>query len=143
MRAAIRCAILILLNGKEGIYMEKNIEQMNNKQFIYTCLESLRKCGGLNEDLIRILTDPEECRALFQCSFSVIQEVPLNCTEINLTPYCYDDCGRQRYYKNIITICGKSYVPMNHWYGPGKSNPDNRTPFLSWVKKMSNQLQIP
>ncbi len=24
---------------------------------------------------------------------------------------------------------------MNHWYGPDKFNPDNKTPFLTWINK--------
>ena len=78
-------------------------------------------------------------RAAIRCTILIL----LNRKELyrnQFNPYWHDDCGGQRYYKNIITIYGKSYVPMNHWYGPGKSKPNNRTPFLSWVKKKPIQL---
>jgi hypothetical protein len=46
---------------------------------------------------------------------------------------CYDNTGRQRFYKDKIYVVGRAFVVSNHWYGPGKSMPDNRTPFMQWV----------
>jgi len=116
--------------------MEKNIECMPNKQFAYSCLQLLINYGKLDDRSINILTSADECRRLFQCSgnFAILNEVPLNCSDDELTIYCYDNTGRQRYYKEPIVISGRSFAVTNHWYGPDKTMPDNRTPFLMWIK---------
>lgn len=116
--------------------MEKSLENMPNKQFAYSCLNLLKDNGKLDDSSINILTDADACQRLFQCSgkLTILNEVPLNCTDEELTLHCYDNTGRQRYYKEQIVISRRSFVVTNHWYGPDKSMPDNRTPFLMWVK---------
>lgn len=115
--------------------MKESLENMPNKQFAFSCLQLLNDNSRLDATVINILTDEDECREQFHCSgrFAVLQEVPLNCSEGELKYYCYDNTGRQRYYKEQIVAIGKAYVITNHWYGPDKSMPDNRTPFLIWV----------
>ena len=116
--------------------MEKSLESMPNKQFAYSCLQLLISNDKLDTGVINILTDEDECRELFQCSgkLAILKEVPLKCSDEELTTYCYDRTGRQRYYKEQIVAMGKAYVVTNHWYGPDKTMPDNRTPFLMWTK---------
>lgn len=116
--------------------MEKSLENMPNKQFAYSCLQLLIRNDKLDAGAINILTDEDVCREMFKCSgkLAILMEVPLNCSNEELTTYCYDNTGRQRYYKEHISTMGREFVVTNHWYGPDKTMPDNRTPFLMWVK---------
>jgi hypothetical protein len=116
--------------------MEKNFESMPNKQFAYSCLQLIASNNKLDASVMNILTNEDECRERFQCSgkLAVLKEVPLKCCDEELTTYCYDRNGRQRYYKEQIFVIGKAYVVTNHWYGPDKTMPENRTPFLMWIK---------
>ena len=113
-----------------------DFEKQVNKKFAYSCLELLKSRGCLNEDVINILTSEDECKRLFNCSkFPILSEVGL---EGQLEDGdCYDEHGRQRFYKEKIYVDGRAFVISNHWYGPNKSMPDNRTPFLQWVLKKS------
>ena len=112
-----------------------NIALLENKQFAYACLNLMQEHGLLDDATINTLTSIEACQHLFHCSskFAVLQEVPLNCSEADLYSYCHDCTGKQRYYKGKITAAKRTFVVTNHWYGPNKSMPDNRTPFLGWV----------
>lgn len=122
--------------GGIAMNIKEELEKMPNKKFAYGCILLLSNEGKLNERALRLLTDAEECKRIFMCTkFPVLQEVPRDCTETKLREYCFDGVGRQRYYVEKITVAGKTYVVTNHWYGPNKSNPDNRTPFLQWVMK--------
>ena len=114
-----------------------DLKSLSNKEFAYYCIQLLKEGGKLDERNLNILTNSDECHRLFSCSsnFSVLQEVPVGCSEDELIPCCYDSTGRQRYYKDIISSRGKGYVITNHWYGPNQSMPDNRSPFEEWVKK--------
>jgi hypothetical protein len=109
-----------------------DFERLDNKRFAYSCLAILNEKSCLNEVEIRILTSEDECKRLFCCSkFPILSEVPLHGALEDAD--CYDDHGRQRFYKDKIFADGRAFVVSNHWYGPGKSMPDNRTPFLQWV----------
>lgn len=109
-----------------------NFERLDNKKFAYSCLNLLKDKGCLTEEMIQILTDEEECKRLFCFSkFPILSEVSLQGPLENAD--CYDERGRQRFYKEKIYAAGRAFVVSNHWYGPGKSMPDNRTPFLQWV----------
>lgn len=109
-----------------------DFERLDNKKFAYSCLALLIKKSCLSEAEIRILTSENECKRLFCCSkFPILSEVPVN--GVLEDADCYDDHGRQRYYKEKILANGRTFVVSNHWYGPGKSMADNRTPFLQWV----------
>lgn len=107
-------------------------EKLDNKKFAYCCLNFLKEKGCLNEAEVRILTNEDECKRLFCCSkFPILSEVSLKGTMADSD--CYDEHGRQRFYKDRIYANGRAFVVSNHWYGPNKSMPDNRTPFLQWV----------
>lgn len=107
-------------------------EKMANKKFAYSCIELLNKKGCLKRETLQILTSEDECKRLFNCSkFPILSEVsPGNGFNDD---DCYDEHGRQRYYKEKVYADGRAFIVSNHWYGPNKSMPDNRTPFLAWV----------
>lgn len=103
-----------------------SLEKLSNKKFAFSCIKLL------NEKEIEILTSEDECKRLFNCSkFPILFEVKLGNTLEN--DDCYDEQGRQRYYKEKIFIGDRAFVISNHWYGPNKSMPDNRTPFIQWI----------
>lgn len=111
--------------------MIKSLSEMANKKFIFTCLDLLKNSGKLNEKNLQILTNKDYCSAKFLCRFSVLSEVPLS-GEIS-PDYYNDNTGRRRYYPERYFIGKRAFIVTNHWYGPEKSNPDNRTPFIQWV----------
>lgn len=115
----------------------KNFEEMNNKQFIFACLDKLKSSEKLTDNVISILTNGEECHKRFNCSggFSVLMEVPTYCNENELIDLCHFS-GKRRYYQDRYWIGTRLFVVENHWYGPNKSMPDNRTPFLEWVNSL-------
>lgn len=111
------------------------LEKMPNKKFIYECLNQLIQNHSFGSSEINILTNGEECARLFRCSsgFPVLMEIPINAGETEINAVCYDGTKRQRYYKDVFHYNGRAFVVSNHWYGSGKSMPDNRTPFMYWV----------
>lgn len=107
-------------------------EKLTNKSFAFECLNLLIDNGLLSDSEIMILTDNDECKRLFNnTKFPVLLEVAQNHDLDDLD--CYDELGRQRFYKEKIFVNGRSFIITNHWYGPNKSVADNRTPFLRWV----------
>lgn len=106
-----------------------DFESLNNKKFAYSCLALLKEKSCLNGTEILILTSEDACKRLFNCSkYSILSEVPRDSRLVDAD--CYDEHGRQRFYKDKIFADDRAFVVSNHWYGPKKSMPDNRTPFL-------------
>ena len=112
--------------------VEQSIEKQGNKNFAFKCMELLSKNNKLTDDLITLLTDKDTCKALFNCrNFPVLSEVSLS-REPSEEDYCVN--GKQRFYKSKIVVGDRAFILTNHWYGPNKSLPDNRTPFQLWVQ---------
>ena len=116
----------------------KKIEELDNKKFAFKCLDVLKEVNCLNDSTLNILTNTELCKRYFCFSsgFSVLKKVPKNISGDELKEFCSIN-GRQRYYQDLYFIGTEKYVVVNHWYGPGKSMPDNRTPFYNWVCNMT------
>lgn len=115
-----------------------DFESLNNKKFAYSCLALLREQSCLNEAEIRILTSEDECKRLFNCSkYPILSEVPGDSGLVDAD--CYDELGRQRFYKDKVFADGRAFVVSNHWYGPKKSMPDNRTSFLQWILEKTKE----
>lgn len=115
----------------------KNFEDMDNKEFAFACLDELKKAGKLNTATLATMTNPSVCHDLFHSShFPVLLEVPNECSDEELRSLCHVG-NKRRYYQNRITAEGRTFVVTKHWYGPGRSMPDNRTPFLEWVSALT------
>jgi len=113
------------------------LTEMSNKSFAFTCLNQVKEAGGFTETVLQILTSAASCRDWFRCSgFAVLMEVPAGCSEAELRKMCHF-AGRRRYYQDRFETGGRTFVVSNHWYGPGRSMPDNRTPFLEWVRRIA------
>lgn len=110
------------------------LSKMPNKQFIFTSLNILNKAGKLTEKNINLLSNRDYCSGNFVCPFAILSEVPTLGDIPN--EYYNDNSGRRRYYPEKYIIGKKAYIVTNHWYGPKKSNPDNRTPFIQWVMNL-------
>jgi hypothetical protein len=111
--------------------MTELLSKMQNKKFIFTCLDMLNKAGKLSEKSINLLSNRDYCSTNFLCPFAILSEVPIF-NEISIE-YYIDNSGHRRYYPERYVIGEKAYIVTNHWYGPNKSNRDNRTPFMLWV----------
>ena len=113
---------------------------LENKAFAFACLGRLRQADCLTEPVLALLTDPEACRRQFHCSsgFSVLLEVPAGCGEDELRRLCHTGAKR-RYYQERFRVGAREFVVVNHWYGPGRAMPDNRTPFLAWVEALTGR----
>ncbi|XMB85485.1 hypothetical protein RJG79_08645 [Mycoplasmatota bacterium WC44] len=110
----------------------KDIELLGNKKFAYSCFNLLKEKGCLTQEVINILTNVDQCKRLFSCSkFPILLEV--NFHDALEDADCYDTKGRQRFYKEKVYYEERAFILSNHWYGPNKSMPDNRTPFFQWV----------
>lgn len=114
--------------------MIKLLSKMTNKQFIFTCLNMLNKAGRLTEKNINLLSNRDYCSTNFLCPFAILSEVP-TLGEIS-NKYYNDNSGHRRYYPERYVMGEKAYIVTNHWYGPKKSNPDNRTPFMQYVMNL-------
>lgn len=114
--------------------MSEILSEMSNKQFVFTCLNMLNNAGKLTEKNINLLSDKDYCSSNFLCPFAILSEVP-TLGEIS-NDYYKDNSGHRRYYPERYVIGEKAFIVTNHWYGPQKSNPDNRTPFMQWVMNL-------
>lgn len=108
------------------------LSKVGNKEFAFRCLTMLIEHDCIQEDDLAMLTDAAECKKRFSSNyFPVLNEVSVygELTDDD----CCDDRGRQRYYRKKFIIRRRAFVVTNHWYGAGKSMPDNRMPFMEWV----------
>lgn len=112
----------------------KELQEMSNKEFAFTCLNQLKNTNKLTSETLSILTDPDQCHDLFNCSshLAILMEVPEGISEAALKDLCYFG-NKRRYYQNRLIIGKRTFVVTNHWYGPNRANPDNRTPFMNWI----------
>ncbi|ARK20940.1 hypothetical protein [Sporosarcina ureae] len=115
-----------------------SVNGYSNKQYAYALFQKLIEKKCLSDGDINLLIDAERCKLSFCCSnVPILSEVsvegPLQKKD------CYDNYGRQRFYKEKVIINSRAFVITNHWYGPGKSMPDNRTPFEHWALAKINK----
>ncbi|MBE6824326.1 MAG: hypothetical protein E7513_03155 [Ruminococcaceae bacterium] len=112
-------------------------EKMSNKEFAFSLLGKMNNAGALTDSVLNILTNADECQRRFCCSsgFAVLMEVPSDCSDAELKKLCYFG-DKRRYYQDRFVVGKCTFVVENHWYGPNKSNADNRTPFLNWVNSI-------
>jgi len=104
-----------------------------NKQFAFYYLNRLNDQNLITDEMLSSLSCRDFCRQKFNCSsFPILMEVPMDCSEEELKKLCHIGFKR-RYYQERIRIRNRSFVVTNHWYGPNKSMPDNRTPFEQWA----------
>lgn len=117
--------------------MIDTLTRMENKKFIFKCLDLLKEAHLLNDQTINLLTNEEFCKNYFCCKFSVLLEVP----PYGDVPreYYQDNTGHRRYYPEKYVIANKTFIVSNHWYGPNKSQADNRTPFMNWIIEELNK----
>lgn len=110
-----------------------------NKTFAIKCINLLIDNKKIDDTIISILTNSDTCKQLFHCSgsFAILKEIPNNINHEILKQYRCDNTGRSRYYPNILKINKRCFIITNHWYGPNKSMPDNRTPFYKWVQQIT------
>ncbi|WMJ22876.1 hypothetical protein RBG61_12910 [Paludicola sp. MB14-C6] len=103
-----------------------------NKQFIFQCLDILDSNNLINDKTMNILTSDTLCHSKFYCQYPILQEVDkYDVVEKELS---HDATGNRRYYPNKFIIKGRAYIVTNDWYYRNKSNRDNRTPFVKWMK---------
>lgn len=121
-----------------------DLEKLSNKDFAYSCINLLIENEAINSAEISLLTNGEQCAKRFCSSsgFPILIDVSGYADKEELGRLCCDKSNRQRYYTETISIFGRDYVITNHWYGPNKSMPDNRTPFMKWVLMKINGEKI-
>lgn len=118
----------------------KHLHELKNKEFIFTCLNTLKDTNKLTPEVLSLLTDPDRCFDIFNCKsrLAILMEIPTNISESALKDLCYFG-NHRRYYPDRFTVGNRTFVVTNHWYGPNRSNPDNRTPFMNWFISLNNQ----
>ena len=104
---------------------------MDNKELILKCFSLLTKNNSLKNEDINNLLDENYCKNQFcRTKFPVLIEIK---NEAEVDQQVKDNNGRQRYYKEIITIEGRDFLVSNFWYKSNSSHEDSITPFLEWV----------
>ena len=100
--------------------------------FVRSRIENLISSGRLPEDETERLCDRAYCRAVFQISYPVLQEVSDACAqETKKLRYCCRDAnGHLRYYVKAYQIHGKSFILSNGW----REHP-HRNNFQKWLQK--------
>lgn len=103
-----------------------------NAGFATAIMQFISKYQILSEEDLHVLTDQEQCATLFKSSFAMMKKIDSN---HDIGVQLKDPSGRNRYYGDTYTICGKVYVFTSQLYGLGSSptKRDNRAPFHKWI----------
>lgn len=106
----------------------KEVMKLKNKEFVFHCLEHLKKSGNFSEDKLAKLTNKNFCKDKFDMNYPVLQEVNY-AGSINKEMFL-DHAGNRRYYPDTIIINEKRYIVCNDWYYG--STRDTRSEFARW-----------
>ena len=139
-RAASPAPLPLLGEDNMEIDRLQGVENLENREFIFCCLDYLKDRLHINQ-ILATLTDAEQCGKLFFCrpGKAILLEVT-NMDESEIRQARYDGGSQVRYYNDLFRINDRAFLVTNYWYksvSEVKSNrkvKDNRTPFLQWVK---------
>lgn len=109
---------------------------LGNREFVFTCIQLLSEQNKIDDEDLYILTDIKGCKENFNCVFPILLEIPEGSDIEDLHSY-YGQCIK-KYYIEQIKINGRTFLVTNQWYNANKNDPDNKSPFLSWMLKKLN-----
>lgn len=117
--------------------MNDKIEGLRNETFAITCIKELFASSKMNGSLLNILLNKEACERFIQAKYrnAILKEVDPQISYSDLKIACLNGTSIPRYYDTIIFWDNRAFIVTNYWYGPTTRMPDNRTPFLQWIKK--------
>ena len=127
---------LIMLDGTEVKDIRKlditELMPLDNKQFIFTCLNFMKDNNLLEDNIIEILENVIECRKMFKCFTlnGIIQKID---AESSFDEQCKDDKGVSRYYtgeNEKFEILNQKYYVNSQW----KENA--RPLFVEWINDL-------
>ncbi|MBR3234544.1 MAG: HNH endonuclease [Atopobiaceae bacterium] len=108
----------------------KGIDTVGNKDFASRCLEHLESHDlNLRKDL-DTLCSKEGCKSAFNHDQALLKRVD---SAVDQAATREDGHGYARYYATPKNLLGQCFLISKEWYGLGKNERDNRTPFLKWV----------
>jgi len=102
--------------------------KLKNKEFVFHCLEHLKKNSNLSDEKLASLTNKIFCKDKFDMNYPILQEVNF-AGSINKERFL-DHNGNRRYYPDTIIINNKRYIVCNDWYY-GNTR-DTRSAFARW-----------
>ncbi len=116
----------------------EEIETLKNEAFAIRCVELLNKYEKLDAYTLGKLTDGDWCKGMgfMRMSKPVLKKIPTNCSAEELKQQMLDGTKSNRFYSHTVRVNQSEYIITNYWYGPQTNYPDNRTPFLNWVKQI-------
>jgi hypothetical protein len=104
---------------------------LGNREFIFTCIKLLTDQDKISDDDLYVLTDAKSCKEKFNCVFPILLEIFEESNREDLSSYY--GLGIKKYYVEQANINGRFFLVTNQWYNANKNNPNNKSPFLSWM----------
>lgn len=113
-----------------------NLIELANKDFIFRCLDIMKKHKLFNEYSLGILTDKEQCANIFKYDFlkGILYKVDVEQDEAAQKK---DSLGNARYYQEKYIIDDIEYLVSSEWE---TDRVEPKTLFAEWIKNLMNKI---
>lgn len=119
----------------EPIPSREDMLELDNKVFIFTCLEVMSHHRLFNGYTLPILESREQCTLLFRHNniHGILYRRPAGVTDEEFRTAIQDEAGRARYYADTYSIGESEYYVSSQWR-PDRE--DARGAFLDWLYEL-------
>lgn len=113
-------------------YTREELMAMENKEFIFTCLDTMSRHRLFNSYTLPTLESREQCALLFRHNniHGILYKCTPGLTDAEQRTAVQDDSGQNRYYANTFCIGEDEYFVSSQWR-PDRE--DARGAFVDWL----------
>lgn len=113
-------------------YTREELMAMENKEFIFTCLDTMSRHRLFNSYTLPTLESREQCALLFRHNniHGILYKCTPGLTDAEQRTAVQDDSGQNRYYANTFSIGEDEYFVSSQWR-PDRE--DARGAFVDWL----------
>ncbi len=122
-------------------YTREELMAMENKEFIFSCLEMMSGHRIFNGYTLPILESREQCTLLFRHNniHGILYKRPNGVTDEEFRAAIQDEAGRARYYSDTYSIGESEYYVSSQWR-PDRE--DARGAFLDWLFELLLRIRF-
>lgn len=117
---------------------QSEIMSLENREFIYKCLDIMKQNNLFTEYTLDVLTDKEQCAKLFNHNVlgGILKKMDSGTDENEQRK---DENEYLRYYSDKYEIGSKDYFVSSQW-DPNRER--SRVPFVNWIKSLMQKIRF-
>ena len=116
---------------------------LENKKFIFACLDLMKHRNLFKESVLRILQDKQKCASMFKHNSAngILYKVNRNASQEEQDNQKLGADGRRRYYDDKFSLEGDEYFVSSEWR-PVTDEENPRKPLIDWILSLTKGLRF-